>query len=87
MCGKYSKGESPLTPDDVFVLPPNRITRGYRFKIFLPRARLELRKHFFTVRVVNTWNSLSTDTVTATCLETFKGLLKRDLGSLLFDYY
>ena len=76
-----------MTPDDLFVLLPNRNAQGHCFKNFTHRAQLELRKCFFSVRVVNTWNSLSADPVTATCLETFKGLQKRDMGSLLFDYY
>ena len=64
----------------MFALLPNRSTRGHCFKTFLTRVRQELRKRFFSVRVVITWSSLSTDTVTATYLETFNKLLKRDMA-------
>ncbi len=46
--------------------------RGHSFKLRLPRARLECRRHFFAVRVVAPWNGLSEETVTAHSLSIFK---------------
>ena len=37
-------------------------------------------------RIVDEWNALSADTVSATSLETFKHLLRRDLGEKLFEF-
>ena len=60
--------------------------RGHRYKIFVPRARLEVRRRFFSVRVISLWNSLSNDTVEADNIDRFKSLLKRDLGNILYDF-
>ena len=84
---KIFHNKSPLEPQSLFVLEPNNRTRGHRFKIHVPRFRLELRKRFFSVRVILTWNRLSPETVEAESLECFKYCLKNDLGQKLFDYY
>ena len=36
--------------------------------------------------VINTWNSLSVDTVTGDNVDKFKANLKRDLGQTLYDF-
>lgn len=84
---KIFNGLCSLSPDDLFIVHPTRNTRGHGLKLFLPRTRLEMRKWFFSVRIVNLWNSLPSETVYAAFLESFKKLLKRDLGDLLFDHY
>ena len=60
--------------------------RGHSYKIFLPRARLDVRRRYFAVRVVHLWNSLSGQTVEAENLNMFKALLKRDLGDILYEF-
>ena len=35
-----------------------RRSRGHTLKLEKPRARLELRRHFFSNRVIEAWNSL-----------------------------
>ena len=72
--------------NDVFALATGRVTRGHPYKIYVPRVDLEMRRRFFSVRVVAKWNALSEETVRATSLETFKRLLQADLGHQLFDY-
>ena len=47
-------------------------TRGQPLKIFKKRYRLRIRGHFFSNRVVDSWNDLLTDVVTAPSLNTFK---------------
>ena len=78
---------SALQPQSLFVMETTHRTRGHSFKIHVPRSRLDLRKHFFSVRVIETWNRLSSETVEAETLGCFKSLLRRDLGQSLFDYY
>ena len=51
--------------DEIFVLNEVSSTRGHPFKLFKPRSRSECRKRFFSLKVVNAWNSLPYDTVTA----------------------
>lgn len=49
------------------------LTRGHNFKIETTDIpRLELRRNFFTHRVVRLWNSLPGDVVNATSLSSFK---------------
>ena len=36
----------------------NSITRGHNLKLVNSRCHYDLRKYSFTVRIVNTWNSL-----------------------------
>ncbi|KFR01329.1 hypothetical protein Y956_14782, partial [Nipponia nippon] len=47
------------------------------------RFRLDIRKKFFTMRVVKHWNRLSREVVDAPSLETFKVRLDRALGNLI----
>ena len=55
----------------------NRNTRGHKYKLFKPRCRLNVRKNSFCIRVVNMWNSLSENVVTANTLLTFERRLDR----------
>ena len=55
----------------------NRNTRGHKYKLFKPRCRLNIRKNSFCIRVVNMWNSLSENVVTAKTLLTFERRLDR----------
>ena len=47
------------------------------------RFRLDIRKKFFTVRVVGHWNRLSSEVVDAPCLEALKARLHRTVNSLV----
>ena len=61
--------------DDYFV---------HSFKLFLPPSRVNCRKHFFAVRVINAWNSLSNEIVSTDRLSLFKSRLKQvDLSKFM----
>jgi len=58
-------------------------TRGDDFKLRQGRFRLDIRRKFFTQRVVTYWNRLPKEVVDAPSLETFKARLDVALGSLV----
>jgi len=43
----------------------NSITRGHSLKLVHPRCHYDLRKYSFTVRIVNLWNSLPENIISA----------------------
>ncbi|KFQ30657.1 hypothetical protein N332_06772, partial [Mesitornis unicolor] len=53
------------------------------FKLEEGRFILDIRKKFFTVRVVRHWHRLPREVVDAPSLEVFKARLDRALGNLL----
>ena len=57
-------------------------TRGNHFKLKEGRLRLGLRKKYFTVRVMRSWNRLLRE-VDAPSLETFKARLDQALSNLI----
>ena len=83
---KILHGHSAICAETLFQRPPTSHTRGHPLKLYIPRCRLEVRKRFFSLRLLSTWNSLSPATVQADTINKFKSLLKDELGPLLFQY-
>jgi len=48
------------------------VTRGNNFKLVPQHCRYDLRKYYFTTRVVPIWNSLPNDVVMADSTNLFK---------------
>jgi len=55
-----------------------------RCKLKEGRIRLDIRKKFFTMRVVKHWNRLPREAVDASSLEVFKARLDGALSSLVY---
>ena len=58
-------------------------TRGNSFKLKEGRFRSDIRKKYFTMRMVWHWNRLPREAVDAPSLEVFKARLDRALSNLM----
>ncbi|PKU46573.1 rna-directed dna polymerase from mobile element jockey-like [Limosa lapponica baueri] len=80
---QYLKGAYRRAEEGLFVRKSGDRTRGNGFKLEEKRFRLDIRKKFFTVRVVRHWNRLPREVVDAPSLEVFKARLDGALSNLL----
>ena len=62
-------------PEEMLVLAGEGVTRGHSLKLQKNHFRLNVRGHFFTQRVINLWNRLREETVSASSLNAFKNRL------------
>ncbi|GAB0183809.1 hypothetical protein GRJ2_000846200 [Grus japonensis] len=80
---QYLKGAYRKDGEGLFMRECSDRTRGNGFKLKEGRFRLDLRKEFFTVRVVRHWNRLPREVVDAPSLEVFKARLDEALGNVV----
>jgi ribonuclease P/MRP protein subunit RPP40 len=69
---KMVRGLSGIHMGDLIEFRNGRELRGHSKKLAKKRCKLELRKGFFTHRVVNPWNSLPDKVIEATSVVSFK---------------
>ena len=50
----------------------NKQTRGNQFKLYKPRFESNIKSRSFSTRVINDWNALSNEVVTAENINQFK---------------
>ncbi|KFP17274.1 hypothetical protein Z169_03414, partial [Egretta garzetta] len=80
---QYLKGTYRKDGENLFSRASCDRTRGNGFKLKQGRFRLDLRKKFFTMRVVKHWNRLPREVVEAPSLEAFQTRLGRALSNLI----
>ena len=71
----YLKGEYKQEGEQLFTRVDSDRTRGNGFKLGQGRFRLDIRRNFFTQRVVTHWNRLPKEIVDAPSLKAFKARL------------
>ena len=81
---QYLEGAYKQEGERLFTRVDSDRTRGNGFKLGQGRFRLDIRKKFFTQRVVTHWNRLPKEVVDALSLEAFKARLDVALGSLVW---
>jgi len=79
---QYLKGAYRKDGEGLFTRGCSDRTRGNGSKLKEVRFRLDIRKKFFTMRVVRHWDRLPREAVAAPSLEVFKARLDGALSNL-----
>ncbi len=61
-------------------------TRGHVFKLEKQRPRLDIRKHYFGLRVIDDWNNLPENVVMSKDINVFKGRLDKAWSNRMYEY-
>ena len=80
---QYLKGAYKQEGERLFTRVDSDRTRGNGFKLRQERFWLDIRKKFFTQRMVTHWNRLPKEVVDAPSLKAFKARMNVTLGSLV----
>ena len=84
MCFNIIKDNNCLLTEDFFKINPNQNLRGHSLKLSFPVANLNVRKFFFSNRIISIWNSLPSNLVLSPSPTSFKRqLAKLDLSKFL----
>ena len=80
---KYLHGYYNVEVNGLLLLvTPGLPTLGHSMTLLRRQCRTEVRRNFFTFRIVNIWNSLPEELVTASSLNSFKNGLDLHCGDL-----
>ena len=80
---QYLKGSYKDAGEELFVRDCSDRTRGNVSKLKQGKFRLDIRRKYFTVRVMTHWNGMPKEAVNAPSLAVFKARLDRVLGDMV----
>ena len=80
---QYLKGAYRDAGEGLLIRDCSDRTSGNEFKLKQGKFRLDIRRKFFTVRVVRHWSGLPKEVVNALSLEVFKTRLDRALSDMV----
>jgi len=83
---KLYKGWSSTQFGHFFTISTVTNTQGHTAKINKPRCRLDLRRSFFSCRVVDRWNDLPQSVIDSGTINTFKNWLNNPHTSRVSTY-
>jgi len=83
---KIVKGLSSVPLNRFFTLSHNEKTRGHHYKLIKTHCTNDVRKYFFSVRVVNRWNNLPVEAVSVNTVNSFKSHLEK-LRKAQMDFF
>ncbi len=84
---KFTQDIYKLDPSKYLNYSSEERTRGHKYKLSKIACRLEVRKHFFSLRVVDAWNSLPATVTEAPTLNCFKNRLDKALADHHFSQF
>jgi ribonuclease P/MRP protein subunit RPP40 len=68
---KIMKGLENVNKEQIFIMDKG-CTRGHELKLFKPSCRLDCRKYAFSNRIINMWNSLTSNIIACNTVYSFK---------------
>ena len=77
------KGYSKVDYNKFFSLSENKVTRGHNLKLEKSRSKLDIRKYFFSKRVVDMWNGLPQSVIDATSVNNLKNRYDRYINKTI----
>jgi len=87
MCYRIIFGFVNVCVSDIFELHCASQTRGHPFKLYEERSYSSVRASYFSVRVINVWNSHPADRVDFSSFAAFKQTVEQiDFSQFLLGY-
>ncbi len=84
---KILTGIDKADKTQLFILNRDARTRGHSLKLCKKQFRLDIRKHTFSQRTINWWNSLPEEVISAESLNQFKSNLNREWMDLNLKFH
>ena len=79
LCEAYKiiHAKNDLKFEDFFTTIEADRTRGHNFRLRKPRYRLDVRKHYFSMRIISIWNWLPEEVVGSFSFQIFRNRLEK----------